>query len=109
MSKTYVVIARIDVYVAPGSATVVGLASGDHVIVSSSAFFPFLAASLRAANIGRRSLDSRPIKWITIPRNVESLCSSCFENCRSLSSISFEDDSRLKLTESKTFRDSHLK
>jgi hypothetical protein len=72
MSKAYVVIAGVKVCVVDGSATVVGLVSGDDVIVPSSAFFPSLAASLRVANIGPDSLKSQPIMSIVIPRNAES-------------------------------------
>jgi hypothetical protein len=36
------------------------------------------------------------LKSITIPRHVQILCSYCFSNCRSLSSIAFENDSRLR-------------
>jgi hypothetical protein len=39
---------------------------------------------------------------ITIPRNVEVLCSSYFSYCRSLSSVSFESSSLWRI-ESKTF------
>jgi hypothetical protein len=75
------------------SATVVGLASGDDVIVPSPAFFPSLSASLRVANIGPDSFEDQSITSIIIPRNAESLCSSCFSDCESFSSISFENDS----------------
>jgi hypothetical protein len=40
---------------------------------------------------------------VMIPFNIEILCSSCFSNCESLSSISFENDSQLKRIESYTF------
>jgi hypothetical protein len=91
--------------VAGGMVTVVGLASGIDVIVPSSALFPSLAATLRVANIGRGSFKSDPIISIIIPRNVESLCLSCFSFCQSLS---FENDSRLRRIESKAFRGSAL-
>jgi hypothetical protein len=103
MSKPDVVIAGVNVYVAGGSATVVGLASGDDVIVPSSAFFPSLVASLRVASICQGYFDSQRITSIIIPRNAESLCSYCFSCCESLSSISFENDSRLKRIESNAF------
>jgi dTDP-4-amino-4,6-dideoxygalactose transaminase len=51
MSKTSVVVAGVNGCVAAGSATVVGLAPGDDVIVPASAFFPSLAASLGVASI----------------------------------------------------------
>jgi hypothetical protein len=40
---------------------------------------------------------------ITIPRHVQILCSSCFSNCRSLSSISFASDSELARIEAGAF------
>jgi hypothetical protein len=105
MSRADVVIAGVNVRVAAESATFIGLASGD-VIVWSSAFFPSLAASLRVANIDRGSFENQPITSIIIPRNAESLCSSCFADYRSLSSISFENDSQLKRIHSKAFHGS---
>jgi hypothetical protein len=53
MSKADIVIAGLNVCVAERSATIVGRASGDDVIVSSSVFSPSMAATLRVANIGR--------------------------------------------------------
>jgi hypothetical protein len=38
-----------------------------------------------------------------IPFNIEIICSSCFSYCKSLSSISFENDSRLRRIESDAF------
>jgi hypothetical protein len=38
---------------------------------------------------------------LEIPQSIEILCSSCFESCKSLSSISFESNSRLTRIESK--------
>jgi hypothetical protein len=43
-----------------------------------------------------------------IPSSVEILCSSCFQNCQSLSSISFEPNSRLIRIESSAFLFSSL-
>jgi hypothetical protein len=43
-----------------------------------------------------------------IPRNVEILGSKCFSDCRSLSSIAFESNSRLTRIESNAFRGSSL-
>jgi hypothetical protein len=107
MCKVYVAIAGVNVRVVAGSDTVIGLASGD-AIVSSSAFFPSLAASLRVANIRRVSNNSQPITSIITPRNTESLDSLCFSLCGSLSSISFEKDSRLKRIDSEAFYGSAL-
>jgi hypothetical protein len=95
MSKTSVLIAGVNVCVAGESVTVVGLASGNDGIIPSFAFFPSLATSVRVASIGRGSFESQGIASIIIPRNAESLCPSCFSNCGSLSSISFESDSQL--------------
>jgi hypothetical protein len=106
MSKPSIVIGGVNVCVSAGSGTVVGVASGSDVIVSSSAFFPSLAASLRVANISQCAFDSQPIASTIIPRNVEFFCSSAFTNCQS---ISFKNDSRLKRIESEAFGDSPLK
>jgi hypothetical protein len=43
-----------------------------------------------------------------IPRSVEILCSSCFYSCESLTSISFESNSRLTRIESNAFSSSSL-
>jgi hypothetical protein len=71
MFKNSVVVSGVNVYVATRSATVVGLGSGDEVILPSSAFFPFLAASMRAGNIGRKSFDGQEKPSIMIGRNGE--------------------------------------
>jgi hypothetical protein len=47
MSKACVVIAGVNVCVAAGSVTGVGLASEDDIVVPSSFFFPSRAASLQ--------------------------------------------------------------
>jgi hypothetical protein len=41
-----------------------------------------------------------------IPSNVEILCSKCFSFCRSLSSLTFEPNSRLTKIESQAFYES---
>jgi hypothetical protein len=101
MSELCSVIAGVRICASGGSATVIGLDldsdscwDGD-VIVPSSVFFPSLAATLDVTRIGRFDLSRKPIKHITIPRHVQILCSSCFSDCDSLSSISFESDSEL--------------
>jgi hypothetical protein len=45
--------------------------------------------------IGTASLPRQEKHVKSIPRNVEILCSECFSSCKSLSSISFEFESRL--------------
>jgi hypothetical protein len=109
MSEARVVVAGLNVCAAAQWAIVARLASGDDVIVPSSAFFPSLAASLRIFRIGEHSFSGQPIRSIRIPRGVEILCSSCFSYCNSLSSISFENDSRLTRIESGAFYGSALK
>jgi hypothetical protein len=47
------------------------------------------------------------LESIEIPRNVEILGSSCFSDCESLSSISFEPDSQLKHIETQVFHEAH--
>jgi hypothetical protein len=46
---------------------------------------------------------------VIIPFNIEILCTSCFSRCESLSSISFENDSRLMGIKSPAFASSRLK
>jgi hypothetical protein len=67
MSEVCVVGAGVKICVAEGLATVVGLVSGDDIIIPSSAFFPPLAASLRVTRIDPRSFERQPITLITIP------------------------------------------
>jgi hypothetical protein len=55
------------------------------------------------------AFSSSSLKSIEIPRNVEILGSSCFSSCFSLSSISFESNSRLLRIESSAFSYSSLK
>jgi hypothetical protein len=43
------------------------------------------------------------LKSVTISRGIRLLSSFCFRNCRSFSSISLENDSRLRCIESSTF------
>jgi hypothetical protein len=48
------------------------------------------------------------LKSIIIPSSVEVLCESCFFECKSLSSVTFESGSRLQCIEESTFRESGL-
>jgi hypothetical protein len=48
------------------------------------------------------------LQSIIIPCTVEVLCSACFSYCKSLSSVSFESDSRLTRIESEAFSSSSL-
>jgi predicted transcriptional regulator len=43
------------------------------------------------------------LQSIEIPRSIEILCSKCFADCKSLSSLSFESNSGLKRIESSAF------
>jgi hypothetical protein len=45
---------------------------------------------------------------VEIPNNIEILGSRCFSSCKSLSSITFESNSRLTRIESKAFYESSL-
>jgi hypothetical protein len=49
------------------------------------------------------------LQSIVIPNGVEILYSACFSDCESLSSLSFESNSRLTRIESKGFSDSSLR
>jgi hypothetical protein len=80
-----------------------GLASGNNIVVPSSAFFLSRAASVRVASIGRCSFQLKCIRPMPITRTVKVLGSRCFANSEPLSSISFENDSRLRFIESNAF------
>jgi hypothetical protein len=54
------------------------------------------------------SFSDSSLKSMMIPRNIETLCSGCFSNCPSLSSISFESNSQLTRIESGAFSHSSL-
>jgi hypothetical protein len=49
------------------------------------------------------------LKSIIIPKSVEVLCKECFSNCKSLTSITFESDSRLQRIEERAFAGTGLK
>jgi serine/threonine protein kinase len=55
------------------------------------------------------AFSSSSLQSIVIPRNVEILCSSCFSSCHSLSSITFESDSRLKRIDAHAFEQTALR
>jgi hypothetical protein len=105
MSEASLVIAGVRVCVSGHSATAAGSDSGVdfNIIVPSSVFFPWLARTLAVTRIGRCAFEKTPIISITIPRHVQILCSSCFSDCKSLSSISFETDCELTRIESNAF------
>jgi hypothetical protein len=60
------------------------------------------------ARIESEAFSSSSLQSISIPRNVEILGSGCFSYCESLSSITFESNSRLTQIESKAFSSSSL-
>jgi hypothetical protein len=105
MSEAHLVVAGVRVCASGGSVTVTELdpGSGGDTIVPSSAFFPSLTATLDVIQIGPGAFAHVRITSITIPRHVQILCSQCFSNCRSFSSISFETDSELTRIESQAF------
>jgi hypothetical protein len=45
---------------------------------------------------------------VTVPRDIEIICSECFSSCKSLKSVSFESNSRLTGIESHAFSSSSL-
>jgi hypothetical protein len=63
------------------------------IIVPSSVFFPSLAGTRDVTRAGIFGFGSGHITSILILRHVRILCSDCFSDCKSLSSISFETDS----------------
>jgi hypothetical protein len=115
MSGDCVTVAGISVCGAGGAATAIGFASDGDLAVPASAFFPSLAAALRVTQIGDGAFSGKSIKSITIPRNVQILCATCFWVRRILSSKSnyqsvlFETDSELIRIESEAFSNSSLR
>jgi hypothetical protein len=105
MSELRLVIAGIEVCASGGPATVVALDLdlGRHIIVPSSVFFRSLAATLDVTCLGLHAFQRMWITSVIIPRHVQILCSYCFSDCSSLSSISFESDSELTRIESNAF------
>jgi hypothetical protein len=88
--------AGIRLRVSRGSATAEfdsRLYSHGNVIIPSSGFFRSFAAVLDVAQIDPCAFAKKRIPSMTIPRHIQILCSECFSNCTSLSSISFETDS----------------
>jgi hypothetical protein len=63
----------------------------------------FSASSTVRIRIESSVFSSSSLQSIIIPSSVEILCSSCFSQCYSLSSMSFESQSRLKRIESSAF------
>jgi hypothetical protein len=74
-----------------------------NIIVPSSVFFRWLARTLTVTRIGICTFASLPIIVITILRHVQIFSVSCFSNCESLSSISFETGHELTRIESNSF------
>jgi hypothetical protein len=105
MCKTCLVVAGVRVCASGGSATTngFGLASGGHIIVPSSFFFPSLAAAVRVTQVRRGAFEHARITSVIIHHHVRILWSSRFSFCKSFSSISFECDSELMRIESKAF------
>jgi hypothetical protein len=54
-------------------------------------------------SIEESAFSESGLQSIIIPSSVEILCKSCFERCRSLSSITFESDSHLQRIEEPAF------
>jgi hypothetical protein len=103
----------VNVCASEGSVTVTGLnsdsdsslssSSSYNIIVPESIFFPWLAATLGVTRIGRRAFQGTSIRSVTIPRRLQILCSECFSERKSLSSIWFETDSEMARAESDAF------
>jgi hypothetical protein len=99
---------RVRVYVSRGSAVAElepKSRSGREIMVPLSVLFPSRAATLPVMPIGNRAFCDVPSTSMTIPRLTQILCSKCFSQSTSLSSISFETNSELTNIESQTFSD----
>jgi hypothetical protein len=107
------VVAGVRFRVSQGSPTATGwdleLGLRGAIIIPSSIFFPSSAAALCITRINSDGLGRKRIQSITIPRHVQIRCSSCFSNCKSISSIEFETDSELTGIKSNAFKRSSLK
>jgi hypothetical protein len=91
------------------SATVIGMDSGEGIIVPSAIFFAQLSATLKVSVIGRRAFASTRIISITISRHVQS---SLFRMLFLLPiplSAAFKRQSELTIIESRVFSFSSLK
>jgi hypothetical protein len=73
------------------------------LLYPSSAFFPWLARTLIVTRIDSCAFASLSIIMITIPRHVQIFSLSCFSDCESVSSISFETGSELTRIKSNAF------
>jgi hypothetical protein len=93
-----------------GAAVATGLVSGSSLKLPEFIRFGGKPEDLLPLReIGKRAFADSSIKSVVIPRQVETLGWSCFDGCESLSSISFESDSRLQRIESSVFSNSSLK
>jgi hypothetical protein len=105
--ESSLVAAGVKICVSSGSAMAAGFertsASSTDIRVPSSVFFPPLAATLCITRIRGSAFQSTLIRWVTIPRYAQMLCSECFSYCESLSLIPFQSDSELTHIESKSF------
>jgi hypothetical protein len=67
-----------------------------------------LATVSQKAHIGSKVFFNTDLKFVQIPASVEVLDESCFDECRSLSSVSFETGSRLSRIGEWAFRGTGL-
>jgi hypothetical protein len=99
MSQACLVVAGVRICISGESAMATELASGQDIIFPSFVFFPSVSVTLFVTGIRPRASAVLPINRVTIPHHVQILGSSCFFNCKSLLSISFETDSELTCIE----------
>jgi hypothetical protein len=83
--------------------------SGKDIFISSHVFVPVRGKSCPVTRIAPDSFKYGSVKSVTIPRTVQILESSCFEDCKFLESVSFEPDSQLVCIKSKAFWCSSLR
>jgi hypothetical protein len=97
MSNAAFAVAEIWLQVSRESADAIqlSLCPTGGIIIPSSVFFPSPAAALSITQIDPRAFQRTRITSMLIPRHVQILCSECFSDCESLSSISFEIHSEL--------------
>jgi hypothetical protein len=86
------------------------LVSGSRLVLPAAISFGSKRDDLLPLRVlGVRAFARSAVQSAVIPKQVETLGSSCFEGCQSLLSVGFETDSQLQRIEVKAFSSSSLK
>ncbi|MDR0662005.1 MAG: leucine-rich repeat domain-containing protein [Holosporales bacterium] len=109
-SPVSVLVDEIEYRIVGDEAKVCGYRRGKrNVSVSSCVFVPAYGRCCFVTGIAENCFRYTSVKDIVIPGTVQILGSSCFEGCKSLTSVSFETDSQLRRIEVRAFHRSSLK